>query len=275
MKIVEGKRNIYIPSRFAKESLLYLQEVGESKTLANHTNSREKLDSFLFFIVKDGNGLFKYNGESYRLSKGNYVFIDCSLPFSHTSDNWTIAWVHFNGYNVPNIYNRYLERNGLVASLTNKAGDYENLIDEIYNISTSDDYLKDMSIYNMLTSLLLSLMSETSLNSDNSRIKKYNISEIKDYLDDNYKKDISLHSLEDKFFINRFYLTRLFKNTYGITINDYIAHKRISKAKELIRFSKLNIEEIAMECGYADPNYFSRVFKKIEGISPHEYKNAW
>ena len=78
-----------------------------------------------------------------------------------------------------------------------------------------------------------------------------------------------------KYYINKFYLTRLFKNTYGTTINNYILEKRITKAKELLRFSNLNIEDISKECGINDNNYFSRLFKQIEGISPKEYKKMW
>ena len=94
-------------------------------------------------------------------------------------------------------------------------------------------------------------------------------------LDDNYLNNITLNELSNVFHINKYYLTRLFKSTYGITINNYIANKKITKAKELLRYSDLSIENIAKECGINDSNYFSRLFKQVEGISPKEFRKSW
>ena len=105
---VKSNRTLYIPSEFAKKSLLYLQEVGTSTTYSSSTNSRDKLDSFLFFIVVDGSGTLKYNNRTIKLTKGMCTYIDCNKPYSHTSDNWTIRWVHFNGLNSRDIYTKYL-----------------------------------------------------------------------------------------------------------------------------------------------------------------------
>lgn len=274
-QIVESKRTLYIPSEFAKQSLIYLQEVGKSKSLEKHTSSRTRLDSFLFFIVLDGNGVLTYNSQTIKLTKGDCAFIDCKNKYSHTSNNWTIAWIHFNGNNVKNIYDKFISRKGQNTFKTKQLTKYESIINEIYMISNSSDYMRDMNLYDKITSILTSIMSETIYVSEVNRKHKYNLKEIKDYIDENYINNISLQELSDKFFINKFYLTRSFKDTYGTTINNYILQKKITKAKELLRFSDMNIETIANNCGIEDQNYFSRLFKKIEGITPKEYKRMW
>jgi YesN/AraC family two-component response regulator len=76
-------------------------------------------------------------------------------------------------------------------------------------------------------------------------------------------------------------MSRLFKEQYGFSINDYVIHLRITKGKRLLRFgtnedgNSMTIEQICTECGISDPNYFTRLFKKVEGISPSEYKKLW
>lgn len=274
-KTVESNRTIYIPSEFAKKSLIYLQEVGKSKTIAKNTNSRNRLDSYLFFIVLDGTGTLFYSNKTYNLKKGSCVFIDCNNKYSHTSDNWTIEWVHFNGTNIKEIYDKYIERNGSDVFESNNFSTYETLLNEIHLLSNSNDYVRDMNIFNKLTNLLSLIMSETIYESKDKNKNIYNISSIKEYVDDNYLNNISLDNISNKFFINKFYLTRLFKNTYGITINSYISNKRITKAKELLRYSDLSIENISKECGINDSNYFSRLFKQVEGITAKEYKSKW
>ena len=273
--IVESKRVLYTPSRFAKESLIFLQEVGTSKTITKHTNSRPYMSSYLFFIVLDGEGELRYQNLDHKLKKGSCAFIDCHHPYSNTSGNWNIAWIHFNGNKLNDIYNKYIDRNGSVVFTSDNFQQYHELIKEIYRIASSDDYIKDMAIFHKLSELLFMLMEETVYQEDENRNNKYDIDQIKNYIDNNYIKDISLDDLSELFYINKYYLTRIFKEKYGSTINTYISSKRITKAKELLRFSSSSIADIALACGIKDPNYFSRLFKKIEGISPKDYKKMW
>ena len=175
--VVESKRIQYTASRFAKKSLLYLQESGFSRSITKHTSYRNYLDSFLFFTVIEGNGILRYQNEDYKLKEGDCVFINCRNEYSHTSDNWKIAWVHFNGNNLKNIFNKYLERGGKIT-FSSPGSNYLNIINKIYNIADSSAYLKDMNIYNELVNLLNLLMSET-IYEDSSKNRKYNLDTIK------------------------------------------------------------------------------------------------
>ncbi|NOY10392.1 MAG: helix-turn-helix transcriptional regulator, partial [Spirochaetes bacterium] len=57
------------------------------------------------------------------------------------------------------------------------------------------------------------------------------------------------------------------------SFTDYLTDVRLQKAKELLLYSDMSITSIAYEVGYQDSNYFSSLFKKVEGITPSEYKN--
>ena len=81
--------------------------------------------------------------------------------------------------------------------------------------------------------------------------------------------------MSERFFINKFYLTKIFKETYGTTINSYLISKRITGAKQLLRFTDKTVDEIGNAVGMEDANYFSRMFRKVEGISPSEYRKQW
>lgn len=94
---VSSTRIIYTPSTFAGTSLLHLQEVGSLQAVHPHVSQREDLVSFLCFIVLSGEGELSYEGQTYKLSEGDCVFIDCRKAYSHsTSDNlWSLQWCHF------------------------------------------------------------------------------------------------------------------------------------------------------------------------------------
>lgn len=95
------------------------------------------------------------------------------------------------------------------------------------------------------------------------------------YLDDHYTEKITLDQLSAEFFINKHYLTKIFHDTYGMTIISYLNQKRITQAKHLLRFSDMSMEEIAAKIGMTDANYFSRTFNKVEGVRPSEFRKMW
>lgn len=71
------------------------------------------------------------------------------------------------------------------------------------------------------------------------------------------------------------HLSKIFKETYGTRVNNYLISKRITRAKQLLRFTDMTVDEIGAAVGMADANYFSRMFRKVEGISPREYRKQW
>ena len=280
------KRVIYTPSPFAKNNLMYLQEIGELSASEVHTSKRDSLDSFLFFIVEKGSGTVIYDSDEYHISAGDCIFIDCKKPYSHESskDLWRLKWIHFNGKMLQGIYDKYIERGGRVTfSLYDIDNEYSNglydrysgIWQDVFAIAQSSDHIRDMKINEKLSSLMCYLMEESVYPSDNKEIKKSNLSDIRNYLDANYRNKISLDELANIFFVNKFYLTRIFKEEYDTTINNYLLGVRITKAKSMLRFTDLSIEKIGLDCGIGEACYFSRKFKEVEGMSPKEYRYKW
>ena len=97
--------------------------------------------------------------------------------------------------------------------------------------------------------------------------------EVKHFLDENYKRRISNQDLTEVFGFVSSYISSIFKIYYGKTPMDYVVECRMEEGKRLLRRGDMKIKEIADRLGYEDSLYFSKVFKKIEGISPKEYMN--
>ena len=277
-ELVSSNRIIYTPSEFARASLIYLQETGTLQAKYPHTSRRNGLDSYLFFIVLSGSGELQYNDNKYRLKQNDCVFIDCKQSYVHnTSDDlWQLKWVHFNGYSMSEIYSKYISRGGEPVFTIEQPEQCLHLLDDIFTLALSDDYIKDMKVNEKLASLLTIIMSK-SWHPDNKKPahKRGELSAVKAWLDTHYTEKFSLDELAKQFFIDKFYLSKIFKEKYGITINTYISQKKITYAKQLLRFSDKTIEQIGDEVGISDTNYFTRLFKKIEGITPGEYRKQW
>lgn len=277
--LVSSSRIIYTPSTFARSSLIHLQETGTLEALYPHKSERHDLSSFLFFTVLSGSGTLVYEDTTYRISSGDCVFIDCRKNYAHSTgdDLWTLQWCHFYGPNMNAIYRKYQERGGKPVFQTNQLQRYRSILDELYSIANSPDYVRDMRLHEKLSSLLILLMEDAwdedrSIN--HSDTMAADIQEIKEYLDTNFKDKITLDRLAESFYINKSYMQSLFKDRYGSTINAYLNQVRITYVKQQLRFTDKTIEVLAEELRI-DPPYLSRMFKKIEGISPSAFRQSW
>lgn len=94
----------------------------------------------------------------------------------------------------------------------------------------------------------------------------------KAYIQNNYSRDISLDEVSQKVNISPYYFSKIFKEDVGEGFVEYLTKIRMDKAKELLTTTEYSMKEICSMVGYADPNYFSRSFKKNVGVTPTEYK---
>lgn len=104
-------------------------------------------------------------------------------------------------------------------------------------------------------------------------IKNEYFKKLVEYVDQNFYKDISIQSLSREFVINPNYISQLFRKNTGMTFTDYVTRLRIDYSSELLKKTNFSIDEVAGKCGYTDYFYFIRVFKKITGRSPGQFRH--
>lgn len=96
---------------------------------------------------------------------------------------------------------------------------------------------------------------------------------IKDYIDRNYKKDISAKDVAGILGYSDVYFSKVFKQLFDDNFINYLTKIRIDRAKLLLKDVSFNIKEVGKSVGYADSNYFTKVFKRSVGMSPSEYRS--
>ena len=98
----------------------------------------------------------------------------------------------------------------------------------------------------------------------------------RDYIDRNFREvDCTVKSVAEKIQIDRTYLYRLFKEETGMSVIEYINWCRIRRACTMLSNTLAQIKDVALSVGFSDQLYFSKVFKKINGITPTEYRKAY
>ncbi|WP_274649560.1 response regulator [Paenibacillus humicola] len=101
------------------------------------------------------------------------------------------------------------------------------------------------------------------------------VSRVQAYITDHLNHDLSLDSLARKFYLNPSYLSRIFHRQTGEPLSRYIERSKMECAKKRLADPKLKVYEVAELAGYRNPNYFAKVFRKMYGISPQQYRMSF
>ena len=122
---------------------------------------------------------------------------------------------------------------------------------------------------------ILREVNRSEFTEESVETEKLSVSEIANYLDENYKEKITLDELSFIFKTNRSTLCKEFKNAFNKTIVEYLNDKKIKKAKEKIQNTNKTLTEISEDLNFESIHYFTRFFKKMTGVSPKEYRKQF
>ena len=92
------------------------------------------------------------------------------------------------------------------------------------------------------------------------------------YIDKNYEQDLNKKTLADIVYLNPDYLGKLFKKKTGISVNNYVMKVRVEKGKDLLANTDIPINVVALDTGFSNYSYYSKVFKELTGCTPNEYR---
>ena len=270
--IDDSFRKILLPSQNAFKNYFYVQEIGYFKTVKGYYTRRKDISSYLLLHTVSGHGKLHYNSRDYSLHPGDTFLIDCKKHQFYCQQGaqpWEFYWIHFDGQSTAGYYEDFLQSNGSpVISNFEFLSVFKNIVDLCEEKNINSEIKVSLNICKILTDLVVK-----------SREKGYNVClqdnfliTLKHYIDENFRKSITLNSLQKTFGVNKYSIHRQFKFLMGISINEYIAELRISKAKELLRYSSLSINQIAVDVGIENTSYFIKLFKAKESTTPHKYR---
>ena len=146
-----------------------------------------------------------------------------------------------------------------------------------YNVNYRRSYIRELQScadMNGLKNWFLDKTRDICARMEDSREKEELsiIEKARSYINENFRRDISLDDVSREVDISPYYFSKLFKQETGKNFIEYLTEIRLRSARELLQNSQYSIKEICAQSGYSDPNYFSRIFKKYEGVTPSEFR---
>lgn len=233
-------------------------------------------NGYLIHYILGGCGIYRARGKLFRLKEGD-AFLICPGELIYyeadSHDPWTYTWIGMQGVKVGG----YLERTTLPDALVVHYGADDELrlchekMFEADRLTHSRDLMMNSILYEYLYLLARKFPSEKSGSADGTKKSDY-VEEALKFIESRYCDPIFVQDIADHLSINRSYLHRLFKSVTGVSIQSYLLDYRIRQSCILLRTTDLSVRSIAHMVSYADPLYFSRLFRQKMGQSPSEYR---
>lgn len=249
---------------------------GLTRTLQHH----------VMILAVEADGHITIGGTRYPIQSGMLFYIPPGVeqtiePRAQSPEHYLTAHFSVSRVKLNSEGNWELQENirALKQPSAQKITDYEpfeELFEKMLNTWDSKGPEYEFITGTYLRQLLIGL-SQNNKNQNKSYAISLKVDQLIDYMRRNINRTITLDQLSGISGLSRFYLSKAFKEITGYPVIAYFNKMKIDKAKELIVEGNKKVKEVAYELGYANEFYFSRTFKRIEGISPSEFytKNVY
>ena len=261
---------------------LTLFQYGWENCAPLHSYGPAKRNHYLFHFIFGGKGYLSSNDSAgqthlYKL-EANQGFLICpgqvNTYYADEKTPWEYAWLEFDGVKAL----EYMEMAGLgwdrpVYHL--KKREEGALLKEELMAIVDNPYRSSINqighLYLFFDALIHSSVNRKTV-VQSGKMRDTYIREAISFIELNYGRAISVEDIADFCNINRSYLNRLFKESTGKTLQNFLMYYRMNRAAELLKVSELTVNEIGKRCGYQNQLHFSRAFKTIFGLSPMQWK---
>lgn len=253
---------------------------GIVKPKNNWSETPHDHDFLELLFIKDGLGEILIEDTLYPVKSGDLIIYNAGVTHCETSSTNKPLKFYFVAFE--NIKIKELEKNHMISSSLPKvfqAGYLSELFSAYFERMLNEISIKS-SYYIEIVNCLLRLIVVTTFRVINTTLgtkeelsnSSIIIDEAKKYIDSYFLNDLTVDKIANACFINKYYLVHLFKKKTGMTLYNYIHQKRIDFSKELLLTTEKSITEISDRSGFNNLNYFCRLFKKITGKTPSEFR---
>lgn len=255
---------------------LHLHYWGQEQCAPGHSVGPGVRDLYKIHFIHGGTGTVSVGEHSYTLRAGQafltYPHIVTFYAADH-SDPWNYSWVAFTGEQIEFILSKTsLSPEHPVFPMDEHLmpGLYERLIQAAEPADCLDLSLKAL-MYEFLSLLLQTVPAAPDI-LPLPKQKSIYVEQCLHFLHAHYCENVTVEMMSATLKLDRKYLSTLFKRTIGLPPQQYLLNFRVAKACELLTETTCTIGEISRSVGYQDPLLFSRMFKKVRGCSPKEYR---
>lgn len=266
-------QNIYPYNAQVGQLPIYLTGIGGSE-YQNHIRRSEGYTWYQILYSANGTGCLKYDNVTVTLGPGQYFYLPKNYPHEYypTSQSWDVRWVAFDGYACKQIASLLRMEKPVVVKPSDDSA-LQKIYKRMFVSQKSDKVYCDLSCSGFVYQYMLELHRRAfDKNSYGGSDRSDLLLPVLNYIDDNFEKDFPLTELARLIKITPQHLCRIFKETMHMKPSEYLTKRRLSEAKELLKYTDRSVSDICRLSGFSDASYFSTVFRRYEGMSPLVYR---
>lgn len=253
----------------------YLTDVGFFPKAKEHYREREDgADQYILIYCTEGKGIIEVENQIYRLEKSDAFCIPRNVRHKYYADEkepWSILWVHFKGDNT----NYFPLEERKIVHINSRHSDNRMMV--LFNLLfrvLERNYTIGNFIY--ISQVLSLILSEIYFREkvDESSVQDRHVTMVIRYMYQHLRENLTLEEISEEVQLSKSYLNAVFKAQTGKSPVEFFIHLKMQEACKLLKSTDYYIYEVSSELGYTDQYYFSRIFKKVVGVSPKDYKNG-
>lgn len=280
-----GQKAVVIPRQILSKQCiknpviasLYITDIGFYPKAEFHYRERiHGADQHILVYCIEGKGELEINKKKYNIQRDFFFIIPMNVSHNYKADEnepWTIYWMHFKGNHANAIVDLLVKQIGSNQSQLPFHEERLHLFNEMYSNLEKGYSLDNLLYVNMcLWHYLTSFIYGDKFNGSKKAGKISKIDVSIELMQSKINETLSLEEIAQKINLSASHFSNLFKIQTGFSPIEYFIHLKIQKACQYLLFTELRVKEVAFKLGMDDPYYFSRIFTKVMGISPNEYR---
>lgn len=262
-------------------SSLYVSDIGYFPAALHHYRERpEGSDAHIFIYCAGGGGVLELGqGKAWAVASGQMAVIPPNIPHRYWASEqqpWSIYWFHLKGEHTEELVRLYLDpAEGPVSLPGPVIADFISTVDQSFAILSDKPFSIPGHVHTAqaMRHLLSSIGMALAQASAHSR-QDHHLDSAMRYMSGCLGTTLRLPELARHVGLSRQHLIFLFKKETGFAPIDYFLRMKMQHAAQLLDLTGLTVKEIGASVGIADPYYFSRLFKRLMGYSPSEYRKV-
>lgn len=261
---------------------LFIVLLGEERCLPEHNYGPICRDSHIFHFVISGKGTYKIGNKKYELHENQGFLIPQHALIQYTADKeepWHYCWIQLKGNGARKYFNDLsLSENNPIYHARPENDIYPQFLKILSHAQKINQYENNYyDLYGMIFQFMHTLQKYNADPPSSSpiSIQQQYIQQAEYYLTEHYHQcDLTISEVAESIGLNRSYLSRIFKEKLKQSPQDYLIYLRMMHAKKLLINSMLPINIIARSVGYDNIFNFSKMYKKIHGVSPKKHQKT-
>ncbi len=266
----------FVASQLAHHPLtegLYPTAKGYYPQASGHRMLCQKHNDFLLIYCIDGKGTLMCDERNDRVRQGDIVLLEKGRPHAYKADSkqpWTIYWLHFNGRLAENFF-RHTQMYSPILSIGVQPR-VVRIFDGLSELRRSAYRLEEFIQGCHQLQAMLSYLALLQRQHRPQGGKGLDWERLRATMQERVHGQLKLDELAASVNLSKYHFIKKFKSWSGQSPIQYFINMKIQRACYLLDSSAKPVKQIAAAVGYDDPYYFSRIFKKIMGLSPSEYR---